>query len=231
MKNYIMRTAEITNIEEAIKEWKVQNISRCEMQFSCGGDSMNDTSFTFYDNNNKEVENELLWDFFNDDVYKNVEFYECSDGHYQGESGTVFIELSPDESEPEFTYNKEAEGEWSETFTEVGYMPITEAEQTVLKDKIHSIVGGEDGEALNYRSDCILTDNEEELLTAIVDKINDFISEYEFKEFEGDPDDWYTYTTDIEEFSEREFADAVITIENGELAISISRQFIVYKSE
>jgi hypothetical protein len=110
-------------------------------------------------------------------------------------------------------------------------MPITEAEQIVLKDKIHSIVGGEDGEALNYKADCILTDNEEELLTTIINKINDFVSEYEFKEFEGDPDDWYTYTTDIEELSEREFDDAVITIENVGLAISISRLFTVFKSE
>jgi hypothetical protein len=231
MKNYIMRTAEITDIEEAIKEWKVQNISRCEMQFSCGGDSMNDTSFTFYNKDENEIKNELLWDFFNDEVYKNVEFYECSDGHYIGESGTVFIELSPDENEPEFTYNKEAEGEWSETFTEVGYMPITQAEQTILRDKIHSIVGGEDGEALNYKADCILSDDEDEVLTELVDKIRDFAVEYQFKEFEGEPDNWFSYTTDIEELSEREFDDAVITIKDNELAISISRQFIVYKSE
>jgi hypothetical protein len=226
-----MRTAEMINIEEAIKEWKVQNISRCEMQFSCGGDSMYDTSFTFYNKDENEIKNELLWDFFNDEVYKNVEFYECSDGHYQGESGTVFIELSPDENEPEFTYNKEAEGEWSETFTEVDYMPITQAEQTILKDKIHSIVGGEDGEALNYKTDCILSDDEDEVLTGLVDKIRDFAVEYQFKEFEGEPHEWFSYTTDIEELSEREFDDAIITIKDNELAISISRQFTVFKSE
>ena len=34
MKNYIMKTAEITELQEAIKEWKKHNISRCEMEFS-----------------------------------------------------------------------------------------------------------------------------------------------------------------------------------------------------
>jgi hypothetical protein len=226
-----MRTAEMINIEEAIKEWKVQNISRCEMQFSCGGDSMNDTAFSFYDNNNKEIENELLWDFFNDEVYKNVEFYECSDGHYQGESGTVFIELSSDENEPEFTYNKEAEGEWSETFTEVAYMSLTEAEQTILKDKIHSIVGGVDGEAVNYKGDCILTDEQDELLTKLVEKIRDFAYEYQFEEFEGEENDWFTYTTDIEDLSDEEFEEASIVISDGTLAISIDKSFTVFKSE
>ena len=110
-------------------------------------------------------------------------------------------------------------------------MPITQAEQTILRDKIHSIVGGEDGEALNYKADCILSDEEEELLIEIIDKINDFTVEYQFEEFEGEPDNWFSYTTDIEELSEREFEDAVITIKDNELAISISRQFTVFKSE
>ena len=65
-----MQTAEITELQEAIKEWKKHNISRCEMEFSCGGDSMNDTQFSFYDKNDIEIDNELLWDFFNDEVYK-----------------------------------------------------------------------------------------------------------------------------------------------------------------
>ena len=226
-----MQTAEITELQEAIKEWKKHNISRCEMEFSCGGDSMYDTQFSFYDKNDIEIDNELLWDFFNDEVYKNVEFYECSDGHYQGESGTVYIELSPDENEPEFTYNKSAESEWSETFTEVGYMPLTEAEQSILNEKIHSIVGGEDGEAVNYKGDCILTNEQDELLTELVEKIRDFANEYQFKEFEGEENDWFTYTTDIEDLSDEEFEEASIVISDGTLAISIDRSFTVYKSE
>ena len=226
-----MQTAEITELQEAIKEWKKHNISRCEMEFSCGGDSMNDTQFSFYDKNDIEIDNELLWDFFNDEVYKNVEFYECSDGHYQGESGTVYIELSPEENEPEFTYNKSAESEWSETFTEVGYMSLTETEQTILNEKIHSIVGGQDGEAINYKTDCILTDEEDELLTALIDKVSDFVCKYQFEEYEGEESEWYTYTTNIEELSDDQFENANIVIKDGQLAVSIDRQFTVYKSE
>jgi len=66
---------------EAIKLWKELNIDRCEMEFSCGGDSMNETEYTLYDKEDNEVESEELADYFENEVYKNVEFYEVSDGH------------------------------------------------------------------------------------------------------------------------------------------------------
>ena len=39
-------TNEETN--EMIELWKKLDIQRCEMEFSCGGDSMNETDFKFF---------------------------------------------------------------------------------------------------------------------------------------------------------------------------------------
>ena len=84
---------------EAIALWKELGITSATMEFSCGGDSMNDYHFTFYNVNseNKEVESSELDSFFDDEVFRNVEFYVNSDGHYIGESGTVEIELDEDD--------------------------------------------------------------------------------------------------------------------------------------
>ena len=43
---------------EAIELWHKNNIRECDCEFSCGGDSMNDTTFTFYDKNGDKVNNE-----------------------------------------------------------------------------------------------------------------------------------------------------------------------------
>jgi len=72
-----------------IKLWKENNIERCVMEFSCGGDSMNETDFTLYDKSGEEVICDELTDYFEDIVYKEVDFYEVSDGHYMGEFGQV----------------------------------------------------------------------------------------------------------------------------------------------
>jgi hypothetical protein len=54
MNNDLIKT------EEPIKLWKELEIEKCIMEFSCGGDSMNDYNFKFFDNKNKEVENQEL---------------------------------------------------------------------------------------------------------------------------------------------------------------------------
>ena len=84
--------------QEAIKLWKELKIESGTMEFSCGGDSMNDYSFTFY-GGGKEIESSELKDYFDDAVYKHVEFYVNSDGHYQGEAGTVEITLDNDDDD------------------------------------------------------------------------------------------------------------------------------------
>ena len=87
MKNYEATKTDIFQL------WIEKNIKECIMTFSCGGDSMNDTSFLLYDNEGKNVFEPIITDYLEEDVYHKVEFYEVSDGHYMGESGTVTITL------------------------------------------------------------------------------------------------------------------------------------------
>ena len=103
-------------VAEAIKLWKELRITNCTMNFYCGGDSMGDTSFVLSDENG-DVDCQALEDFFDDEVYRHVDFYVNSDGHYQGESGQVEIELNEDEDG--FYYSKSSTSEWSETETNI----------------------------------------------------------------------------------------------------------------
>ena len=103
---------------EVIQEWKKLNVYKGRFEFSCGGDSMNETELTFYDNDDNPIsKTQVLNDYFEDEIYKKVEFYEASDGHYIGEMGTVYITLNDDEDDfewaqddPNWPYEKE-EGE------------------------------------------------------------------------------------------------------------------------
>ena len=224
-----------------IQLWKENGIVKGDFEFQCGGDQMNDTTLTFYNEKGEEVECEELANYIDGEIYNQVEFYVNSDGHYQGESGNVYITLEEDEDEEDgatFVYNKESESEWNESCTEVGYCDLTPAEAEFVKDKIHSIVGGGDGEAINYKKDCILTDEDEELLKSISDKIEDFATNHQMKEAEGEENEWFTYTTDMEESNEansdREFEydeDNPTIIIDGQIAILINKSYTIYKSE
>lgn len=224
-----------------IQLWKENGIVKGDFEFQCGGDQMNDTTLTFYNEKGEEVECEELANYIDGEIYNQVEFYVNSDGHYQGESGNVYITLEEDEDEEDgatFVYDKESESEWNESFTEVGYCDLTPAEAEFVKDKIHSIVGGGDGEAINYKKDCILTDEDEELLKSISDKIEDFATNHQMKEAEGEENEWFTYTTDMEETNEansdREFEydeDNPTAIIDGQIAILINKSFTIYKAD
>lgn len=101
--------------EAAITIWKDLKIDRLEIEFDCGGDSMGEVNPHFY-SGEKELggpEIDSLWyNYFEDDMYRNVNFYEVSDGHYEGEYGTVKVELN--EEERDFTYVKNATAVYDE---------------------------------------------------------------------------------------------------------------------
>lgn len=224
-----------------IQLWKELGIVRGEFEFQCGGDQMNDTSITFFNDKGEEVQSEELEDYFDNDIYNQVEFYVNSDGHYQGESGYVYIEFEEDADEEEggrFTYDKQSESEWNESFTEVGYCKLTDAEVEIAKKFVHSIVGGSDGDATNYKADCILNDEEEELLESIVSKIRDFAECYQFENSEGEENEWYTYTTDMEDanneglVSDYEYDEnnPSLIVDNA-IAVYINKSFTIYKQD
>lgn len=224
-----------------IQLWKENGIVKGDFEFQCGGDQMNDTTLTFYNEKGEEVECEELASYIDNEIYNQVEFYVNSDGHYQGESGNVYITLEEDEDEEDgatFVYEKESESEWNENFSELGYCELTPAEAEFVEDKIHSIVGGGDGEAINYKKDCILTDEDEELLKSISDKIEDFATNHQMKEAEGEENEWFTYTTDMEDAHNNNDIDGYdydennpSLVVNNTIAVYINKSFTIYKAD
>jgi hypothetical protein len=207
---------------EAIALWKELGITTADMEFSCGGDSMNDYHFSFYNSENKEVQSGELESFFDDDVFKRVEFYVNSDGHYIGESGNVSIELSEDEENPDFVYYKNAQAEWSESFTDEVAVELTEKEVEFVRSKVLNLVGSQDGDAINYKGDCILNNEEEQISDTISQKISDVVMNHEFENAEGEEEEWFQYNTDEVD------SDVLPKIVGNTLFVSLTRQFLVY---
>lgn len=215
-------TNEETN--EMIELWKKLDIQRCEMEFSCGGDSMDETDFTFYNSQDKVVDGEELEGYFESEVYNEVEFYEVSDGHYMGEFGQVVITLEEDDDEPYFQYDKNSQSEWEEREVEVMKYDLSDSEVKFLTEKVESIVGGEDGQAINYKTDCVLSDEEEELSEKLLQEISDVADEYEFENASGEPQEWFTFTTRIDD-------EDGIQIEDNKLSVEVSRTFYQLKED
>jgi len=204
---------------EIVKLWKDNKIKSCEMEFSCGGDSMNDYEFVFYDNKNKNVVCEELRDFFEDEVFKRVEFYVNSDGYYIGEFGSVSITLD-EENETAFDYSKNATSEFSESFTETTEIELNKKEVDFLNEYVGSIVGGEDGNAINYKQDLIVSDEIESVSEKLLKKINDTACEYEFNESSGEPEEGYRFSTRVGD-------EDVLLLEENKLKIEVSRNYLI----
>jgi len=192
-------------MQEIIKKWNEANISYAEFQFSCGGDSMNDTSLSFYDVDGNVVdESGNLESYFEDEVYKNVQFYEASDGHYIGESGCVRIELS-DEGD-EFYYTKSAEAEWSENKSGEVLVPITDEEFKILDEYILGMANSNwNGASVDYKKDFILTDELEVAIKDLQDKFENH--SYDFQPETGGEveDESHRFNTTNEDTMQMEF--------------------------
>lgn len=170
-------------LEQSLKLWKKLMIDHCIMDFSCGGDSMNEFTFLFYDENKNVLHSEditTLDNFFDEEVFDKVHFYEASDGHYLGEFGTVHIELN-DEGD-DFIYTKEASSEYSESVTEKFTFQLTDDEFDLLSEKISDFNGDSSGLVVNYNLDCIITDKEIDILSNFENKIINFVVDVEFEE-------------------------------------------------
>jgi hypothetical protein len=205
-------------MEEIIKLWKELNVEKVNFNFSCGGDSMNDTDIEIIDTNGNFIENAELSDYFDRETYNHVDFYVNSDGHYIGESGVVEITLN--EEGDDFYYTKNAQSEWSERFTETTTITLTDKESSFISEYVSNINGGSDGGVINYKKDFILTDEEETIATDLLDKLTEFARDFEPENVEGDMEDWFTFTTN-EEGEE-------LTLVDNELTITIEQSYITY---
>jgi hypothetical protein len=209
-------------MNEIIELWKKLDITKGEFIFSCGGDSMNETEFRFWNSKNEEVEDSELENYFESEVYEEVDFYEVSDGHYMGEFGTVIIVLEEDDDEPYFSYDKESQSEYEERLSEVMKYELTDDEVKFITEKVQSIVGGEDGKAINYKGDCLLSDEEVELSEKLLDNLWNTAGDYEFENADGEPQEWFVFTTSIDEEDE-------IIIEDNKLSVEVQRTYYQLK--
>jgi hypothetical protein len=209
-------------MNEIIELWKKLDITKGEFIFSCGGDSMNETEFKFWNSENKEVQDSELENYFESEVYDEVDFYEVSDGHYMGEFGTVIIVLEEDDDEPYFSYDKESQSEYEERLSEVMKYELTDDEVKFITEKVQSIVGGEDGQAVNYKGDCLLSDEEVELSEKLLDNLWNTAGDYEFENADGEPQEWFVFTTSIDEEDE-------IIIEDNKLSVEVQRTYYQLK--
>ena len=173
---------------DIIQIWKENNIEKCVMEFSCGGDSMGDTEYTLYDNEGNQVSNDDITDYFEHHIYDYVDFYEVSDGHYMGESGTVTIELDEYDGEPSFTFSKDAQSEFEETFSGTMDFKLTEVEVKLLEEKISNFNKSEwDSQVfINYKDDCVITDEEEVILNDLIKRIEDESFDFEIEDATGE---------------------------------------------
>lgn len=206
------------NEKDAIEIWKKLKVGYLHFNFSCGGDSMNDTNIEIYDEDGGTIENDnedskYLCDFIDIVIYDKVDFYVNSDGHYIGEYGTVVISLNLDDDEPTFSYSKDATSEWEEWVTTTEYVLFSDEEANFIKEHISNINGDEGfNTTFNYKKDCLLDEKKEALLESIKEKIIDVALSAEAPEQEGEIIGDYTrFSTNNDEDDE---TDIVVTSDN-----------------
>jgi hypothetical protein len=211
------------NVEKIIQLWKELEITHIDFEFTCGGDSMNDTTLNIH-KGEEIIENETLSTYFDHEVYNRVEFYVNSDGHYMGESGNVLIEMD-DEGE-DFNYMKSAQSEWCERMVSEVEVELTDEEIEFVKEFVRDINGGDSENAnLNYKKDFIINQKRKELIDSIGEKVSDICGGFTPDiEGEGEINDWYSYTT-----NEDDVTDSEVVIKGNKLIVSVSNEYYVYQ--
>lgn len=154
---------------------------------------MGETAMRIY-NDKGLVDSQELETYLTDEVYNNVEFYECSDGHYLGENGVVEIELQDDQ----LSFFKTGHSEYEDYVTDTEVVQVEDWVKQVILEKIESMSGTtytnwEDppflgDTAINYRGDCIITERDEEAIRIFAQKMRDQSLNHEFDIEQGDGD-------------------------------------------
>lgn len=177
-----MINRKVKNIPQIIDEWLENKISKAEFEFSCGGDSMNDTQIYLYDKEGKTIKNNNIEYFIDDEIYGRIRFYEASDGHYLGEFGKVIIVLN--ENKTDFIFEKISSQEFNEEKSVTILIDLTDLEKSFLSENIKLIIGTSETVIENsltnliWKKDKILTKNDEDIINSIfnkfINKLNNF---------------------------------------------------------
>lgn len=223
-----MSSAEVL-LDRAVELWQKCKVDSAEFIFSCGGDSMNDTETILYNVNGHEFKKKTdelaeLEELISEQVYKNVEFYEASDGHYQGEAGTVYIKLNDEGTDFEFT--KDAQSEFNESYTEQIEFQLSQEEADFLKE-YGSAIFADDGTSpeILYKKDLVMTDARTDLVADLLERVRVSASEYTFTDAEGEEMEFMQFFTGTD-VGER---DSLVVKDDNTISISITKTFLQYQ--
>ena len=170
-------------MEELIKKWKEYNIDRAKFEFTCGGDSMNNTELVFYDKDNNKVEVDFNSEIENE-IYDNITFYDASDGHYQGEAGTVTVTLVEEEGEePCFQFDKDAQSEYSESYTDRIQIEFSKEQYDYLEKHVEDIKDNYSIDAIVflYKIDFFVSPEKELIEKSIMEIIKQTCDDHEYE--------------------------------------------------
>jgi hypothetical protein len=210
------------NQEKIIEIWNELQITHIDFQFTCGGDSMNDTTLNIH-KGEEIIENDAISTYFDHEVYNAVEFYVNSDGHYMGEDGNVLIEMN-DEGDG-FNYMKSAQSEWCERITSDVEVELTDEEIEFVREFVRDINGGDNDTNINYKKDFIINEKRKELIDSIGEKVSDVCGNFTPDiEGEGEINDWYSFTT-----NEDDITDSEVIIKDNKLIVSVSNEYYTYQ--
>ena len=179
-------------IDLLVKEWLEKKVSKGIFEFSCGSDSMNDTTLTIYDEKDNIIDlsgnsqGGLI-----DQIYEEVEFYENSDGHYQGEFGEVIIEFDVDEDT--FTFEKVATSEYSDSFSDKIEIEVDQEIIDFCKEYIEEIGGEADYLTIEYKKDFYISEERSNIIQKIKEIIEETMYDHEPEDTsEGELEDHIT---------------------------------------
>jgi len=209
---------DILTIEDVLSVWQNKGIVRAAMEFDCGGDSMGNTHMRYYDEKDKEIEAWDLDDYFTDEVYRHIQFYENSDGYYHGEAGFVYVDY--DEETKEFNFKKVSQSEYHETISKTFHYKLTKQEDVFLSTYVRNINGSNSDHAISYKTDFIMTDEHEVLVENLINKIVSFAEEAEINA-DGLEQEDFSWTTLVNE--------KPLTIENSNLHVEVNKTFLEYR--
>ena len=216
-------------LQEALQRFKDLNLEQAVLTFDCGGDFMGNTEWELRKADGEVVKDDELEDFFDNEVYNKVDFYVNSDGHYNGEAGTVTVTIEDDKDDEGeyFSYDKDAQSEYTEQCVNSLMVKLTPEMAAFISENVSNINGGDSGFTINYKHDFILTDEQETLVDEIENLINEDCEEYEpeIEDEDATLEDWFNYTTNSED-DEDEFKE--LTITDGALLVRITNSYTTY---
>lgn len=209
-------------METTIKAWKEAGIDYANFIFSCGGDSMNDYRFEYFDADHNSIDSFEHEQELEDEVFRRVEFYVNSDGHYMGEDGTVTITLN--EEGDHFEFSKDAESEYCERLDSKITISLTEEEVDYINKYVEDIIGGYDeNTGINYKLNFIKTEQLSAIEQSIFEKIEEATEDF-CPKVDGELTDWYT-------FNLTDNSSGEIEIDGTELAVQVENEYYTYIKE